>query len=649
MRVLYYIEPEFEFDDPANKANWVSSWIPRLARSVREAFGLRAEQYVTLNEVTAGALPGDCGVEPVIFRQSDLYELGSEDPFERRVAAFNDPESAAGRRRARTYQVRLAGREPDLIIALSAGDFLRSAFPSAALLNHEYSCYCRGPTPEAWFFDPVGPYYTSWADKNWTEFRKSWSPSEPELRASEVIASAYRGAFASVFRAERAAFVRKHVRNRPLSMLALQVPGYPLMDGVCAVRSQLQLTLHALEAVGPDRDLLIHDHPASRGISPSARDYIRSRYDNAVFADFGTKTWTSGDIVASYMSHVITGTSKAAGMGLMWNIPFLRTQDTVFGSIASGRFPADINDAVSMPDHERASLLAWTLLRTQVLAEQIEDPEWMRSLLSEALNRHRARDDWSRPLTPVWREPQDMAALWVQRIGEHSASARKEEFMRQVAFGPSGRDSGAPLDQAWAHAVGALKEGDLVLLHEHIGGCLDAFASNPSEALPAFKQFAQLCSRIASAAAYYDNAATIAAWGRLVWVEALAEAGDFDEAQREANRLAQDLSIALRPESQLTSRLRRHGSLGVAATSPSPTIDASAPEIFTGGPEQTVPPLTAFDERISTAARDAMEQSARLRKAMEKMKCSLETSKRKSDDPSRSVKGKRKRGGSSGT
>lgn len=430
MHILYFIEPEFELDDPFLKGNWASEWIPRLSSTAEAAFGSALRQTVVLNDAIEDLLPSHVPAERLVVPQNGTADLLKDDLAKRRAHLALQPRGQAGQRKAEWYRQRLANSPPDIIVSLSEGGFLANAFPGAVVLHHEFSLFSRSPMPQAWFFDPTGPFCCSWLDRLCRAQQWNWAPDAAQKDATARIVEAYRTSALSGF-SDSAAELAAQRSLEGASLLALQNPGFTLYGAHMPVQSQLQIALGVLANLPTNHHLVISEHPYSPSLGAAARRYLTERDERIMFLDTLIGSGSPSDAIVASVDQIIASTSKAAGLGLMWNVPFVSLADTPYSCFASTDILSRDGPAPALPSKRREALLAWILLNVQTGAEQLSDPQWLGGLFTQALDRHRSGDQWLKPLIQPWKSPEATADYWVTQIERNGRETAAREVARR--------------------------------------------------------------------------------------------------------------------------------------------------------------------------------------------------------------------------
>ena len=440
MRILIYIEPQLEMDLPTHKENWLVDWVPRLADGIRCGFsdGVRIVAIAANHLVEAA--PAIEGVEWVGVHQRDVVELKREDALAGRIARFTScgrgPES---RRQAERIAALLPGFVPDCVLALSDARFLQEIYPAAAIVQHEYGLFSRSPFPESFFFDPVGPTGVAWLGRYWRSVVDEWQPSEEEQRVTADFVDAYRTAIeiSNPFDAEIATVRTRFAR---LALLPLQVSGHALYDGFTEVRSPLQLSEAALDALPEGMGLIVTAHPGGRTLDEQSKAYLRARHSAFLMPQGDRWHAAPSQYLVPACDTVVCVSSSVAALTLFWGNAFVAAGQGYLDFLAASDWSAPWPSRAKLDKVQRYRLLAWLLFRFLWTDEDVRDGAQMRALINTAIAvRRDSRYDNFYDRLPA-RSADRVLRGWVETVEYNGRAARFARDVERFALGVNTND-----------------------------------------------------------------------------------------------------------------------------------------------------------------------------------------------------------------
>ncbi len=424
-RILFYTEPGFERDNPNVKNGWVQDWVPRLSRTLQQAFGDEYEGHLITNTHLVKLVPDDSHLNVIAAQQSDLYDLLGHDPLQDRIAALGDKQHAkAAKQYGETIKSLCGSLKPDAIISLSPAAHLRKAFKGVPLLHHEYGPFSRAPMPETWYFDPAGTTGFAWPNHFGNRILKDITPED--VRAADVITDHY---IKQVERLNPYMDLIDEAKGRfsQLALLPLPFLRHAYHEGFTPIHSQLQLCIAVLERVGPEVGVFITSHGGGAAMDQAGIDYIKTEYPNAIWVDSDPILSGPSQYFAPHVSQIITVSSTVGALKLIWGNALIVLNDRYMSAYADAT-PA----AASWPHRDAMGLdrrlehLAW-FYKHLALEADLQDPNWMGPVMTTTLKsggRHHP--------VPMLYSADDQIERWTSAITSQTASMMAQKFMAVV-------------------------------------------------------------------------------------------------------------------------------------------------------------------------------------------------------------------------
>lgn len=392
MKFLFYIEPTIQLGNPQLGENWAQAWVSQLMTPLAKAANGPTEFSIVISEELRGAVPAELEITKFVFAQAETFEFGQFDSAQLARKILLDPHCEEAKRKAACISDKMAGLEPDLIIAFSPCAFLVHAFPTSVIVNHEYSAFSRHLYPENWFFDKGGYFQNSFLDKH----IQAYKPSDEARRAACEIATTLREKLNDLLVANNYCGLSLE-ENRKRFLLPLQFSNYVLFDSFTAILQQFKLAEYVAASKPDDVTLIITEHPALGEISTRGREYLQNKYENVYFIT-NSYPFSTSELLSPIIDGYIGVTSKTNFLSTLWNKPFINLcSGSVFDALSCSKdISSDWTKLTPLDPETRESILAYTLVEGTYFEDDLKDEAWCRDLLA------RLQEKWpsTTPLIP---------------------------------------------------------------------------------------------------------------------------------------------------------------------------------------------------------------------------------------------------------
>lgn len=398
MRVLFYLEPFLDMGHPYA----MESWLLRFHR-MHEQLKVFADGYdgrLLTWEAYDYRLQGYFMDERIVLTQAEL-RLGwqAKGAMFSRLEWGTAPAEEVAALRA-LFAGKVAGFAPDVVILLTAADWLKPVFPDALFLHAEATWLYAPPHFDLWQLDPVGfgkgralaDHRAQWlAEQEWSEDTQRFCDR------LKHVAQALWPAEAAI--KERVAELRDRFRQLVLVPLGDHAPSDGETPTMCILDWYLERS---------DREtaFLVTYHPNAPALHKGHEDYLTSKYPNLI-VDPGMRTHALLPLVDAVLGDFTSVSSQA----LLFDKPVIALGDDC--PFVSPRFSVRsplCRWLAESSSEERDRILHWLLTRYSIPQENLTNGLWLRDFLQRALDAFRAGTPWR-----VFDRPMVSQAEWVSR------------------------------------------------------------------------------------------------------------------------------------------------------------------------------------------------------------------------------------------
>lgn len=405
MKVLFCLEPHYDLGLPYV----MSAWLQRFHR-MHEQLKVFADEYEGRLLTWEGyeyRLQGPFMGERIVCSQAELrqgwqamgnlyprLEWGRAEPAE--VAAAQE-----------LIRNKLVGFQPDVVLLITASDWLRPVLPDALFLNVEATWLWAPPHFDLWQLDPAGfgkgrslvDHAQTWlGELEWDAQRQAFC-----TRIKEMAATLWPAASQDVRDELRA------LRQRYRRLILVPLGDFAPSDGETPVMSILDWFL---ERSDPQDAWLVTHHPNAPALNRAHVNYLTSKYPQLqVDARFST-----GALLPE-VDAVLGDFTSASAHALLFDKPVLTLGDDC--PFAGPRFQArsPLCHWLAKVDAEtRDKALYWLLTRYSIPQDRLTNGLWLSAFLQRALTAFRSGAAWQVFDTPIVDQAEWEAMLWFVEV-----------------------------------------------------------------------------------------------------------------------------------------------------------------------------------------------------------------------------------------
>ncbi|HBY59164.1 MAG TPA: hypothetical protein DEH78_05045, partial [Solibacterales bacterium] len=363
MKILFYVEPLVEREDPLWKSPWLD-FVKRFTYPLLSAGGDEHQCLAMVGEPlasTARDLLNDVAI--VAIDPTSLLSRFGRSALDIASRWYRDKPGDVGVAQMAALVREAAGAfQPDVCISFSAAPFLRYAFPAAQVLYFEYGMFSRPPFPATAYLDPEGMYRSSYPMRHAAVLRER-EPQTDEVAVVDAVRTAFAPRLdqvgAPLLDAVRVA--RRSFRKAVL--LPLQFSGYYAYDVNAAFTDQYDLLTQTLASVPEDCAVLVVEHPEHPVLKPATLQYLQQRHRNLVWLPESRGLYAAAQCLVPSVDAVVTVSSSVGWQTLLWRKPLLVVGSSHLDCIADSNDLSDLPrllEPAPWPDWKER-VLAWLL------------------------------------------------------------------------------------------------------------------------------------------------------------------------------------------------------------------------------------------------------------------------------------------------
>lgn len=363
MRVLFYVEPLVERENPTWKRWWVEHFVKKISTALLSE-GVTAEDIAclvptSLEAITRQILPDSCVAS---IDHTELVPRFGKSALEVASAWYNKQTADIN---LSDMGVLVKGRLGDFIptccITFSPAPFLKRAWQGVHVLHMELGFLSRPPFPTTVYFDPFGMFSDS-ALVHFADELRQRIPSDGEKHLLQEI----RGHFCN-FSTEQPNPLTEVVTNflekfDSAILLALQFSNYYAYNANAKFPDQYDMLVHTLESVPRNVAVLVCEHPEHSVLNPQTTAYLRKRYQNFVWHPLFGQIYGASYYLMPFVQAVVTVSSSVGLQALLWKKKLAVLGTSHLSSVC------DTNEVAELPTllnndwpEEKERILCWLL------------------------------------------------------------------------------------------------------------------------------------------------------------------------------------------------------------------------------------------------------------------------------------------------
>jgi len=312
MKILFYVEPWVEMQNPDMKSAWVKLFSKKIITSLNK-FGIDKFEYYI---ICGDSLESLFKQKPLNLPYNASIRYIKTDDL---LSIFNNTSEATYAWQNHLYTQRqsilmqdliseqLDKFSPDVCITYTEAPFLKELFPQSLVTSCEYGFISRPPYPETLFFDIFGTYNNSYIKKYSNELEKLNEFNKDFL-------DKFKTYYSNIFLSNEVQFsVLDKYRKKYdyLVLLPTQFNGVQGWDSNCQFDSQLSFILSIMKNIDERIGVILSHHPSYQFLmQPRIRRYLRALYPNIIIDGEILKTINASQILLTQVDALISVSSS---------------------------------------------------------------------------------------------------------------------------------------------------------------------------------------------------------------------------------------------------------------------------------------------------------------------------------------------------
>ncbi len=363
MRILFYIEPLVERENPVRKKGWIVHFAKKISTAlVSEGLDEKDLAFVVPSALVSTA---QSVLPKIVITSIDQTELiprfGSSALAVASKWYLKEASLSALSDMANLVTDRLGSFTPTLCLTFSPAPFLKHAWPNAHVLHMEYGLVSRPPFPETLYFDPRGMFSESILAV-YKDDLESWNPPF-ESRALLADLRQRFVASKSLDANPVASIVSQAIEPFDSAvLLALQFSNFYAYDANATFTDQYDLLVHSLASLPSNVALIVCEHPEYPILRPETVEYLGERYPNFIWHPLFRQVYGVSHYLMPFVQGVITVSSSVGLQALLWNKKLAVVGRGHLSAIADTHDPGALPKILGTQwSEQRERLLCWLL------------------------------------------------------------------------------------------------------------------------------------------------------------------------------------------------------------------------------------------------------------------------------------------------
>ena len=319
MRILFYVEPLVERENPTWKTYWVTYFVRKISTALISE-GVTAEDIAclvptSLQAIAREILPNSCVIS--IDHTELVPRFGNSALTVASTWYKNEASDKNLLNMGMLVKDRLGTFVPTCCISFSPAPFLKATWPAVHLLHMECGFISRPPFPETVYFDPYGMFSNSVLVHCAEELHQR-IPSNEERALLENVRERF-----CTFGKEQpnplSEIVSKTLEKfESAVLLALQFSNFYAYDANAQFTDQYDLLVHTLQSVPQQIAVVVCEHPEHPVLTPQTIAYLTECYPHFVWHPLFRQVYGASHYLMPFVQGVITVSSSVGLQALLW-------------------------------------------------------------------------------------------------------------------------------------------------------------------------------------------------------------------------------------------------------------------------------------------------------------------------------------------
>jgi lipopolysaccharide biosynthesis protein len=319
MRVLFYVEPLVERENPTWKAGWIEYFVKKISAALT-AEGIAETDLAcvvpsALETVGRNVLPRS---RVVSIDQTELVPRFGRSSLDVATAWYKGTASDEDlQEMAMLVQSRLGDFVPTCCVTLSPAPFLKTAWRDVPVLHMECGLISRPPYPETVYFDPHG-MHSEGALSIFAAALRNRIPSMDEQSLLSDIRHRYCSSAPTQANPLVDLLTSALAPFDAAVLLALQFSNFYAYDADALFPDQYDLLVHTLNSVPRNVAVVVCEHPEHAVLHPQTVTFLRSQYPNFIWHPQFREVYGTSHYIMPFVQGVVTVSSSVGLQALLW-------------------------------------------------------------------------------------------------------------------------------------------------------------------------------------------------------------------------------------------------------------------------------------------------------------------------------------------
>lgn len=385
MRVLFFVEPLVEREDPLWKKGWLDHFVREIAQSLIKE-GVGPAELSVICPAALGGLARQVLPEARIgmIDQPELVPKFGHSSLDIATQWYNGSATPALMdEMARLVKGKVDPFVPDLCITFSPAPFIKLAWPNSKVIHFECGFISRPPFPETVYFDPEGMFRSGSLIRHRERIR-NYTPSDDEFGlVSQIRADFCASAdpsdnpLAEIVQSALAPF-------ESAILLALQFSNFYAYDANARFSDQYDLLVNTLESVPKNVAVVVCEHPEHLVLKDESIAFLRRQYPNFVWHPLFRAVYGASHYLMPFVQAVVTVSSSVGLQTLLWKKHLVVVGSSHLDLVCDAHEVSELTAKLGgeWPAWKEASL-AWLLSRFYLPLNSLLESNMLRAFLTD--------------------------------------------------------------------------------------------------------------------------------------------------------------------------------------------------------------------------------------------------------------------------
>ena len=394
MKILFYIEPWIELQNPI----WRRDWFVNFSKII-EWWLIESKKLIPINSYNIKFICSDSytqklslnnkysSIDYVAISQKELSSVANGyKQFHLNILKEKKILEATNK----LIKSKLVGFVPDIVITTTENDFLKKIFPNSLILLLEVGIFSQFPYPISIYFDTEVNISKSYIKRYCKQLlRIQLAKKEKKLLAET------RKHFLKIFNSNNNPFKERllHLKKKlsRLVILALQPSNIAMTFKHCSFESQFDYMMHILNNLDKDIGIIVTEHRLEKILHPELIEYLKNNYSNFIYLEELDYYENTSQLLLPFVDGVITTASTVGWQAVFYQKYLFVLSNAHISAFSDANNIKDINKCLknSKKTKNKDGALYHLFTRYWINFVYVVDPKWVFSFLDKSLKRYK--------------------------------------------------------------------------------------------------------------------------------------------------------------------------------------------------------------------------------------------------------------------